>query len=163
MQFNRPYSTRKNRFAGFAAAALFAGLAAFSFNACDSTEPQSCADALTDKLITLTSPTCGQSYKVGSTMNVRWTVKDDPNAPDAVDLQLSTDSGQSWGFLVTASIPDNSNTWGNYPWVVKDSLLISGVKVGLVGKKALVRVMQYTTEDPKKISTMVDPITITAP
>lgn len=164
MQFNRTVSIRKNRSASLAASALFAGLAAFTFSACDSTEsPPSCMTAKTDGLITLTSPSCGESFKVGSTMNVRWTVKDDPDAPDAVDVMLSVDNGSSWGYLRSGSISIGTPNWSDYPWVVKDSLLVSGVKVGLVGKKALVRVMQYSATDPKKISTMIDPITITAP
>ena len=164
MQFKRHVSIKKNRSASVAAAALFAGLAAFTFNACDSTESPPCTTTNDPAaLITLTSPSCGTSYKVGSTMHVKWTVKDDPDAPDAVDVMLSVDNGSSWGYLRSGSISNTTPLWGDFPWDVKDSLLVSGVKVGLAGKKALVRVMQYSVTDPKKISTLVDPITITAP
>ena len=164
MQSIRTRSSKNKRRASLAAA-LFAGLAAFSFTACDSTDSPGGCTTTNDPsaLITLTSPACGTSYKVGSTMHVKWTVKDDPNAPDAVDVLLSVDNGVSWGFLAGGSIPNTSASWGDYPWVVKDSLLVSGAKVGLAGKKALVRVEQYTTNIPNKRSTLVDPITITAP
>ena len=164
MQFKRPVSIKKNRSASLASAALFAGLAAFAFSACDSTESAPACTTTNNPaaLITLTAPSCGTSFKVGSTMNVQWTVKDTIDAPDAVDVMLSVDNGSSWGYLRSGSISNTTPIWGDFPWVVKDSLLVSGVKVNLVGKKALVRVMQYSATDPKKISTLVDPITITA-
>lgn len=165
MQAFRSQSIKTKRYATVAAAALFAGLAAFSFTACDSTESPPACTTTNDPaaLITLTSPTCGTSFKVGSTMKVTWTVKDDPDAPDAVDLMMSVDEGKTWGFMRTGSIPDLSASWGDFDWVVKESLTIGGATVSLAGKKALVRVMQYSSVNPKQISTMVDPITITAP
>jgi hypothetical protein len=152
-------SLLKNRTVSLAAAALCAGLAAYSMIACNSdsgTSPGS------DGLIAITSPKSGESFKLGDSMHVKWTVKDDANAPDAVDLQISNDSGKTWIFIRTGSIPNTSiKSWGDYAWVV-NSPLPSGLTVDLVGKPVRIRVMQYTTSDPKKIATS-GTIAVTAP
>ena len=146
-----------------AAAALSLGLA-FVISACD--DPASSTPCTTpsnpDDLIAVTAPACGSSFKVGDSIRVKWTVKDDPEAPDAADVQLSADSGATWGFLFGGSIPKASPMWGNFAWAAKDSLLIGGVMKGLIGKQLQVRVRQYTSGDPRK-NAESGFITITAP
>jgi hypothetical protein len=158
MQFERPDSIKKNRSVRLAAAALFAGLAAFTFTACDSTDSPPASTGL----ITLTSPRGGESVKVGETVHIKWTVKVDDQAPNAVDPQLSLDTGKTWLNIRQGSIPDNSVMWGDFPWLV-DSVKVSSVKVPLAGKQVLLRVAQYNTSLPEQISALTKLITITAP
>jgi hypothetical protein len=150
---------KKKSLISIAAAALSAGLAMTALSGCD----ESTSPPASTGLITLTAPKGGQSFKVGSVMHVTWTVKADPEAPDAVDVKVSVDEGKTWGFLRSGSIPDDSEIWGDFPWTVVDSVTIGGKKEGLIGKAVLVRVMQYSVSDPKKISTIAAPISITAP
>jgi hypothetical protein len=158
MQFDRPDSIKKNRSVTLAAAALLAGLAAYSFTACDSTDSPASTG-----LITLTSPKGGETFVMGETVHIKWTVKVDDKAPNAVDPQLSLDTGKTWLNIRSGSIPDNSILWGDFPWLV-DSVKVSGTaKVSLAGKAVLVRVIQYNTLDPKQISALTKLITITAP
>lgn len=141
------------------AAALSLGLAAFAFTGCG----DEAAGPASTGLITLTSPQGGETFKVGETLHIKWTVKDDPEAPTAVDPMISLDTGKTWNFLRSnGSIPTASPMWGDFPWVV-DSVKVSGVKVGVAGKHALLRVLQYGSTDPDMISTLSKPINITAP
>jgi hypothetical protein len=155
MQFDSIISKRSVSLA----AALSLGLAAFTFTGCgdEATAPSSTG------LITITSPTGGETLKVGDTLLVTWSVKNDPLAPDAVDVRISADGGTSWGWITKGSIPkDPPTTWPSFKWAVKESTLIAGVNVGLVGKDVLVRVEQYTPDSPDEISVIPKPIHITA-
>lgn len=100
--------------------------------------------------IRLTNPLGGESFKVGDTLPITWTIKDDPGDPiDAVDVFLSPDSGKTWGFLRASSIPPESVLWERFPWVVMDSIYILGKKTNLVGNPGVcIRVEQYSTSDP---------------
>src|SRR6188768_4037791 len=100
MQFDYTLSKRSIT---LAAAALSLGLAAFAFTACEDPASSTPCTSPSDPaaLITVTAPACGSSFKVGDSIRVKWTVKDDPEAPDAADVQLSADSGKTWGFLYT--------------------------------------------------------------
>ncbi|GEM_PF-1652243 len=161
-------SIKKNlltRFASLAAAALFiglAGLAAISFTACDdpASSPACTSPVNTGAMITLVSPACGSSFKMGDSLRVKWTVSADADAPDAVDVQLSPDGGATWGFIHKGSIPNTSVLWGNYAWKI-DSVNVSGSLVSVVGTQVRIRVMQYSTPDLKKIAVSGD-LTITA-
>jgi hypothetical protein len=162
MQFD---SIINKRSISLAAAALSLGLAAFAISACDdpASSPSCTSPSNPDALIAITSPACGSSFKVGDSIRVKWTVKDDPEAPDAVDIQLSPDSGATWGYLKANSIPKAAtNLWGNCAWAAQDSLLIGGVMKGLKGKQLQIRVRQYTNSDPKK-NAVSGFITITSP
>lgn len=141
----------------------FAGLlvAGLSFSGCqeeDTTGPGS------DAKITLTKPTGGETYKVGDSLRVTWTIKDDPSDPiDAVDVLLSPDDGKTWGYLRTGSITPLSPSWQNFAWKIKDTLVVNTVKVPLAGNsKCRVRVMQYSTADSKEISTSAGSFSILA-
>lgn len=158
MQFDSIISKRS---VSLAAAALSLGLAAFAFTACG----DEAAGPSSTGLITLTSPKGGETFKVGDSLRVSWSVKDDPEAPDAVDVKISVDGGKTWGWISKGSIPKNAKptTWPNFSWAVKESTLIAGVNVGLVGKDMLLRVLQYSATDPKMISDIASPVHITAP
>ena len=158
MQFDYTISKRS---ISLTAAALSLGLAAFAFTGCgeEATAPASTG------LITLTSPMGGETYKVGDTLRVTWSVTNDLEAPDAVDVKVSADGGTTWGWISRKSIPkdETPTTWPSLKWAVTESTLIAGVNVGLVGKDVLVRVLQYAKTDPKLISDIAKPIRITAP
>lgn len=158
MQFDYKISKRS---IPLTAAALSLGLAAFAFTGCgdEATAPASTG------FITLTSPKGGETYKIGDTLRVTWSVTNDPEAPDAVDVKISADGGTTWGWITRKSIPKESptaTTWPSFKWAVTESTLIAGVNVGLAGKDVLVRAEQYTPNDPKKISPPKS-IHITAP
>jgi hypothetical protein len=101
--------------------------------------------------IRLTYPLGGESFKVGDTLPITWTVKDDPANPvDAVDVMASPDSGKTWAYLRPGSILPESPSWERVPWIVPESLSVFGNKTGLVGNPGVcIRVEQYSTPDPK--------------
>lgn len=115
-----------------------------------------------DALIILKTPKGGETFKVGDTLWVTWSVKDDPSDPiNAVDPMLSHDDGKTWTAMRT-SIPPDAPSWLRWGWAVKDSLTIGGVKTNLVGNSQLrLKVQQYSTQDPKKISAPSAAFTIT--
>lgn len=111
-------------------------------------------------IITVTSPASGSSWNVGDSLAVKWSVKQDPiKVVDAADILLSADGGQNWTILNNASIPPESAKFGNYKWLIPDSLnVISlGHKIALKGaKNCRVKVMEYSTQDPDLIATTGD-------
>ena len=103
-----------------------------------------------DAKITLTSPLGGESFKVGDTLWIKWTVKDDPDPVDAVDPMYSPDNGQSWKTL-SQSIGPTYRNWGNFGWKIPDSLVIGATTHKLAGNtKGLIRVEQYSTQEEDK-------------
>lgn len=113
--------------------------------------------------ITLTHPLGGESFKVGDTVWIRWTVKDDPNPVEAVDPMFSPDNGMSWKTL-SQSIGPTYRTWGNFGWKIPDSLFIITTWFQLAGTtQGLIRVKDYTTDDPLNQSTLTKTFSITAP
>jgi len=111
-------------------------------------------------IITISSPAAGSAWNVGDSLAVKWTVKQDPiKVVDAADILLSPDGGKSWTFLNSASIPPESAKFGNYKWLITDSLnVISlGYKVSLKGvKNCRIKVEEYSTKDPDLIATTGD-------
>lgn len=102
--------------------------------------------------IRLTHPLGGESFKVGDTLHFIWTVKDDVSDPVyAVDVRISADSGETWAFLRAGSITSESAYWGRFPWIVRDSITVSGKKTNIVGSPGVCfRVEQYSSPDPDK-------------
>lgn len=106
--------------------ALAAALCALA--ACDKSEPT--GPASSTKMLTLTSPATGSKVKVGDSLSVKWTTKEDPTGAgrtvSAVDVMLSPNGGTDWGTLTrSGSIrPENTKQWGNYKWLVTDSIYI---------------------------------------
>ncbi|MBD3240127.1 MAG: hypothetical protein GF331_06035 [Chitinivibrionales bacterium] len=75
----------------------------------------------TNKLIRLDSPNGGETFHVGDTITVRWSVR----APDLqlVDVSFSPDEGETWTILNTdESIGIGAPEWGNYTWVIPSSI-----------------------------------------
>lgn len=106
-------------------------------------------------IISVSSPAAGSVWKVGDSLVVKWTVKQDPiKVVDAADILLSADGGKDWTILNNASIPPESPKFGNYKWFIPDSLnVISlGHKVSLRSQNCQVKVMEYSTKDPDLIA-----------
>ncbi len=103
--------------------------------------------------IRLTYPLGGESIKVGDSVRITWTVKDDPTDPvNAVDVMITADSGKLWAYLRSqGSITPDSPQWGNFIWKVTDSVSSSGLKMNLVDNPGVsIKVEQYSSQDPKK-------------
>jgi hypothetical protein len=145
-------SPMSNRSKSSASLPLALAAALFAFSACDKSD--SGTDPVpTTKLINVSSPATGSAWKVGDSLAVKWTVKTNPNDPskavDAVDISISPDAGANWKILNPGSIPLESAKWGNYKWLIPDSLSFSSLgKVGLKGKTCRMKVEQYSTQDP---------------
>jgi len=103
-------------------------------------------------IITVSSPKAGASYKAGDSLTVSWTVKQDPNkVVDAADIFFSPDAGQNWKILNGGSIPPASAKWGNFKWLIPDSLFITSLNKYVVLKgltTCQIRVEEYSTQDP---------------
>ncbi len=139
--------------------ALISGLAAFGCNKTDSsTGPVIDPNAP----ITLISPKGGETFHVGDTMWVKWTVKDDPVSPiTAVDLMISADSGKTWGYAKSGSVADDVKGWGNFPYVVS-STTDDGKHTSLISARCKFRVQLYATLDVTKMATSPTTFTILA-
>jgi hypothetical protein len=111
-------------------------------------------------IINVTSPAAGSSWNVGDSLIVKWTVKQDPiKVVDAADILLSADGGQNWTVLNPGSIPPESAKFGNYKWLIPDSLnvIALGHKISLKGaKQCRVKVEEYSTQDPDLMTTTGD-------
>jgi hypothetical protein len=156
-------SLKKNRTFSFAGLALAGTLAALALGACNKSSTEPLPDA--DKWIALSQPLGGETYKVGQSLNVKWTLKENPNGPiDAVDVLISPDSGKTWVFLnANGSIHPTSAAWENFSWKVTDSLYVPTLddSIALVNTHCLVRVEEYSTADALKRSTTHSTISIT--
>jgi len=111
-------------------------------------------------IISISSPSAGSSWNVGDSLAVKWTVKQDPiKVVDAADVLLSADDGVNWTILNPASLPPESPKFGNYKWMIPDSLnvIALGHKVSLKGaKKCRIKVQEYSTQDPDLMATTGD-------
>ncbi len=143
----------------FRPAFSLAGLLALGavFSGCDSEET---ADPDADKLVVLTSPQGGETFKVGDTIRITWkTPRVDPELPvDPVDIHFSPDSGKIWRPLTDQSIPKGSIVeWEPLKWVVPETLSYSGLKIPLVGStKCLIRVKNYEIQDASQQQDILD-------
>jgi len=106
------------------------------------------------KQIALLYPLGGESFKVGQTVQIKWAVKG--NLVNNVDVELSPNDGMIWTTMnQTGSIDPTDSNWGNYSWIVTDSLEQEAGQgnVELVNNsKCRIRVRQYSTGDPNKIA-----------
>lgn len=142
------FATRKKSLSILSLAGLVAAGAA-GISACtdDATGPDS------DALIVLTSPRGGGPYKVGQTLQIKWTTpKTDPNIPvEEIAIRFSADSGKLFRTLNLSSITPTSPDWKNFAWTIPDTLSFSGLKVPLAGKtNCKLTVETYNIIDPKQ-------------
>ena len=81
-----------------------------------------------------------------------------------MDVELSPNDGMIWTTLnQTGSIDPSDAQWGKFSWTVTDSLAQEAGQdtVELVNNsKCRIRVRQYSTSDPLKISVMAKTFTV---
>jgi len=70
--------------------------------------------------VTVLSPNGGESFAVGETLHVRWMT--DTNVVFNVNIEMSVDSGDNFYKISNGSIQIVDPEWGDYAWVVPDSL-----------------------------------------
>jgi len=138
-------------------AALLAGamLSGLGLSGCSEDETPSGPGGDPNARIFISSPAAGDTYKVGETIRVQWTIKQDPVEPmDGFNITLSPDSGANWGSMATAAIDPEL---GGFTWKIPDdSIYIQRLdaKLPLAGSaKCIIRVEQYGSGDPFKRDT----------
>jgi hypothetical protein len=91
--------------------------------------------------ITVISPNGGDSFTIGSTMEIQW--QGDPERVTAVVIELSPDDGENWvtisGSASIEAFPDGGTT-GSFLFVVPQTLLGGPVE----SERCLIRVTDYT-------------------
>lgn len=91
--------------------------------------------------VTVLSPNGGESLRTGDTLRIRWNT--DGNVV-SVGIQISLDSGKKWIPVTRNSSVGNRDTaWGNYAWVLPDSLDSQDFVTG----KAMIQVYDYFGSD----------------
>lgn len=119
------------------------------------------------KLIQLTYPKGGESVKEGDSLYVTWKVESkNIEQFTGVDPMISLDDGKTWNNMKIGSIPppkpgEPSPSWGRWGWKV-DSINVAGAKKSVVTTQARIRVEEYSTAEPTKISTPSAVFTIQA-
>jgi len=84
--------------------------------------------------LTLTAPDGGESWSVGTLQQIEWTVTAEAGGdPGTVDLELSTDGGNTWS-VIRSDEPND----GSYGWTVSD----------LPGTGRLMRVVRHNRVSP---------------
>lgn len=112
--------------------------------------------------IVILAPTGGERITIGDTLRIKWKIQgkgiDEVNA---VNIELSPDSGRTWVELLTKSIGIDDPLWRNYPWPVLNQVVRLGVPFNLANNdKVLLKIMQYSTSDTNKIATTKKPFSI---
>lgn len=91
--------------------------------------------------VTVTAPNGNETFNPGDTVRIRWQTD---GFITSVGIQVSLDSGKKWIPLTrTASVEEGEEAWGNYAWVVPDSL--DGLS--LLTGQAMVSVYDYFGSD----------------
>ena len=104
--------------------------------------------------VSLLSPNGGESLSIGDTLHIRWKTDESVNS---IGLQISIDSAKTWIPITrTRSVSLQDLNWGDYPWVIPDSL--SGKS--LLSDKVYVSVYDYFGTDRDKSN---QPLTFTGP
>ncbi|MBW8890563.1 MAG: hypothetical protein JF616_22650 [Fibrobacteres bacterium] len=127
--------------------ALAAVLSALA--ACDKTSPTGPTNTTT--MITLSAPAAGSTHKVGDSLEIKWTVRDDPTGAGrvitGVNIALSPDGGTNWGTLnPNGSVQPTSKQWGDFKYALPDSIYIQDLnkKLALKGSHTcVVQVQDY--------------------
>ena len=141
---------RNGRWARRAAGCIAIAMAPQMFWACDSAPTQPVTDP--DSEIAILSPKAGERYGVGETVHVKWkTQGKGVDEVNAVNIEVSPDSGKSWAGLLDRSIGVTDPRWGDFPWTVPAQIQILGAAYPIAGNNRMrIRVMQYSTSDPNK-------------
>jgi len=104
--------------------------------------------------LTVLAPNGGETFHVGDTMHVRWSA--DTSRVGAVNIELSFDAGSTWNLLTSShSVFVTDSTWGDYRWVVPESLATVSGMVSTLSAECLVRVWNYVGHSPQDESNTV--------
>ena len=131
---------------------LFLTLAGHLMTGCETNPVVPTSDPNDEILIT--SPVGGESITIGDTLRIKWKLQGKGlTEVNAVNIELSPDSGKTWVGLLKKSVSIDDPLWGNYPWAVLNEVLRLGVTYSLENNsKILLKVMQYSTADTNKIA-----------
>ncbi|MBD3243433.1 MAG: hypothetical protein GF331_22780 [Chitinivibrionales bacterium] len=99
--------------------------------------------------ITVLEPNGGETYAVGDTMHIRWEA--DQSTP-LVMLEMSVDAGETWYGVYTAGMSVTSDDWGDYAWVISDSLTDVNDAVSTVSADCMIRVRNYVDQVTNDVS-----------
>ena len=104
--------------------------------------------------IIILSPVGGERFVIGDTLRVKWKVQGKGLAEvNAVNIDLSPDSGKTWVGLRSKSIAVFDSTWGSFPWPIPSEIMRLGVTYSLANNTRLrLKIMQYSTADTNKIA-----------
>lgn len=110
--------------------------------------------------VTVLGPT-GGIYSVGDTIHVQWQA-----TVNGVEVHLSVDEGESWALLTASgAIYDDSTLWGDFPWVVAETVQTPSGSVSTVSSTCLLRVREYngdpTSADMSPQFTILSNATVT--
>lgn len=132
--------------------ALATALGGLVLTGCDSTDSGPEGDPNAE--IVITSPRGGETFHVGDTLRVKWKAQGKGlTEVDAVNIEVSPDSGKTWLTVLTRSIGTRDANWGNYPWAIPATLERLAIVYTLTGNaKCMIKIMQYSTGDPNKIA-----------
>lgn len=114
--------------------------------------------------IVILAPVGGESFFVGDSLKVKWKTQGKGiEEVNAVNIELSPDSGKTWVGLLNRSIGVDDARWGNFSWPIPGEITRLGVTYSLVGSaKIHIKVMQYSTADTNKIAITRKPFAIAA-
>jgi hypothetical protein len=82
-----------------------------------------------ENIITVTSPNGGEKWPIGSSQNITWTTTQDVDSSSSIQLEYSTNSGESWLNITTVKagisrdIDQNSYAW-RIPYTLSSSCLV---------------------------------------
>jgi hypothetical protein len=75
-----------------------------------------------ENIITVTSPRGGESWLASSTQNITWTTTQDIDSSSSIQLEYSTNSGQSWLNITTIKVGVSKVSAGSsYIWKIPDT------------------------------------------
>jgi hypothetical protein len=116
--------------------------------------------------IVLLTPKGGEAFQVGDSLKVTWKLQGNGSKDIfEVDIEISPDNGKTWGFFLSgSSIVPNTAQWENFSWKIPSTVNLFGTIDTLANdSKCLLRVEQYSTNDPSLMSVTKTPFTILLP
>lgn len=99
--------------------------------------------------ITVFAPNGGETFAIGDTMHVRWEA--DSTAP-MVMVEMSVDNGEYWYMANVSRLSITSEYWGDYPWVLADSLTDANGSTSIVSNQCMVRIRSYIDQITNDVS-----------
>lgn len=145
---------------------LFVGLdlyiGALSLAGCDSNSTAPVTDPNAE--IAILYPVGGEHVFIGDILRIKWKAQGlGLEEINAVNIELSPDSGKTWVGLLTKSIGTSDTLWGEFPWTIPSEVKKLGVTYPLSDNANIfLKIMQYSTADKNKIVVTKKPFTISA-